>query len=73
VNWTNVTPIGGVWDTEFNDNGVTSALRIHFNGEGETRDDAYMQQVDAIVDDGNLATGGFQRLAAGRYYAIIAD
>jgi prepilin-type N-terminal cleavage/methylation domain-containing protein len=72
-NWTSVTPIGGVWDTEFNDNGVTSALGVHFNGEGETRDDAYMQQIDAIVDDGNLGTGGFRRIAAGRYYAIIAD
>jgi prepilin-type N-terminal cleavage/methylation domain-containing protein len=72
-NWTSVTPIGGVWDTEFNDSGVVSALGVHFNGEGETRDDAYMQTIDGIVDDGNLATGGFRRLAAGRYYAVIRN
>jgi len=67
------TPIGGVWDTEYNDNGVTSAVGVHFDGTGETRDDAWMVQVDAILDDGNLASGTFRRLAAGRYYRVLVE
>ncbi len=68
------TPIGGVWDFEFEDTaGVTSAVGVHFNGDGETRDDAYMVQIDALFDDGDLEAGAFQRLAAGRYYYIITE
>ncbi len=71
--WTRVTPIGGVWDTEFEDNGVTSALGVHFNGEGPTQDDAYMEEIDAMVDDGDLATGGFRKLGDQRFYFVIRD
>lgn len=67
------TPIGGVWDTEFNDSGVTSAVGVHFDGTGETRDDAFMTLIDAMFDDGDLNTGRFQKLAADRYYLIIED
>ncbi len=71
--WENGTPIGGVWDTEFNDNGVTAALGVHFNGQGQTRDDAYMTQVDALFDDGDVNTGVFRKLAGDRYYYVMAD
>ncbi len=67
------TPIGGVWDTELNDSGVTSAVGVHFDGTGQTQDDAYMTLVDAIVDDGDLTTGVFRRLAATRYYYVLAN
>ena len=53
--------------------GLTSALGVHFNGMGETRDDAYMSGIDAVVDDGNLSTGGFRKLAGDRYYFILED
>jgi len=69
--WVGGTPIGGVWDTELNDSGVSAAVGVHFNGVGETRDDAYMTEVDAIFDDGALATGVFQKLAGGRYYWVL--
>ena len=71
--WVGGTPIGGVWDVELNDNGITSGIGVHFNGAGVTRDDLYMQGIDAMVDDGDLATGGFRQIAADRYYFIIAD
>ncbi len=72
--WEVVTPIGGLWDAEFNDTGVTSAIGVHFHGgAGATRDDAYMAQIDAVVDDGDLAAGGFRKIGGGRYYFIIAD
>lgn len=70
--YTSVTPIGGVWDTEYNSYGIISAVGVHFNGQGETRDDAYMAEIDAILDDGDLSTGAFRKLGAGRYYWVIA-
>ncbi len=70
--WTQGTPIGGVWDFEYEDaGGVRSALGVHFDGTGETRDDLYMREIDAMVDDGDLATGIFRKLEDGRYYLII--
>lgn len=67
------TPIGGVWDTEYNDSGVTSAIGVHFDDPSEAKDDAYMTLVDAIFDDGDLATGYFQKLGNDRFYAILED
>lgn len=72
--WTDGTPIGGVWDIEYEGvGGVRSALGVHFDGTGETRDDRYMQDIDAMVDDGDLATGRFRKLEDGRYYSIIRE
>lgn len=71
--WVERTPIGGMWDVEFNTFGVTSALGVHFTGPGQQPDDAYMQEIDASLDDGDLTTGIFQKLAADRFYLIIAE
>lgn len=71
--WIGGTPIGGVWDCELNSFSITSAIGVHFNGTGMTRDNIYMQEVDAMIDDGDLATGGFQQIANDRYYFIIKD
>ena len=69
--WTRTTPIGGVWDFELDSFGVKSAFGVHFDGTGRTRDDAYMQQIDAIFDNGDLATGPFQKIDNDRYYYIL--
>jgi len=71
--WERGTPLGGVWDVEFNDNGVTAAVGVHFDGTGGTKDDAFMQTVDQLKDDGNLASGGFQKIADARYYSVLRD
>ncbi len=63
------TPLGGVWDTEFNDSGVTSAVGVHFNGDPVPD---YMLQIDETFDDGDLSSGSFQQLAADRFYYIVA-
>ncbi|MFP4355534.1 MAG: prepilin-type N-terminal cleavage/methylation domain-containing protein [Phycisphaerae bacterium] len=64
--------IGGVWDVEQKDTGgVTSALGVHFNGTGATRDDPFMLGIDQIVDNGDLAGGHFRKLAAARYYSVL--
>ena len=70
--WTNGTPLGGVWDMELNSFGITSGFGVHFN-DGTHPGDAYMQQIDQTYDDGNLAAGGFQKIAADRYYFIVAQ
>jgi len=67
------TPLGGVWDTEYNDNGVTSAVGVHFDGTGDTRDDAYMTLVDELIDDGDLTSGTFRKLADTRYYRVLVE
>ncbi|MFW6062240.1 MAG: type II secretion system protein [Planctomycetota bacterium] len=72
--WTALTPIGGAWDAEFESYGIKSALGVDFaNGGGEDRDDTYMLRVDQLMDDGDLTTGGFRKLDAGRYYNVLAD
>jgi len=70
--WLGGTPIGGVWDSENTSFGYTHCLGVHFNGAGITRNDAYMQEIDAVIDDGNLGTGFFRKIAGSRYYFIIA-
>ncbi len=69
--WTRDTPIGGRWDAEQNSYGFTSSIGVHFDNAAQARDDTYMSQIDAMIDDGNLATGAFQKLDADRYYMIV--
>eukprot|EP00913_Durusdinium_trenchii_P006313 g5925.t1 len=67
----NGTPIGGVWDTELNESGIGAGIGVHFDGTGATRDDAFMLEIDVLMDDGDLAGGAFQKLAADRFYYIL--
>jgi prepilin-type N-terminal cleavage/methylation domain-containing protein len=72
--WTQLTPIGGVWDVEKDSYGVQSALGVDFaNGGGEDRDDAYMLDIDKTMDNGDLSTGRFRKIAPGRYYFILME
>lgn len=70
--WESGTPIGGVWDSELNDYGVISAIGVHFNGV-TPRTDAFMAQIDATLDDGDLTTGHFRKLDTDRFYFVIAE
>ncbi|MEM6458325.1 MAG: prepilin-type N-terminal cleavage/methylation domain-containing protein [Planctomycetota bacterium] len=71
--WEAVTPIGGVWDAENQDEGgYASAIGVVFNGTGQTRDDLFMRDIDALLDDGDLATGVFRKIADDRYYFIVS-
>ncbi|MEM9882297.1 MAG: prepilin-type N-terminal cleavage/methylation domain-containing protein [Planctomycetota bacterium] len=70
--WQTATPIGGVWDAENEDEGgFASAIGVVFNGTGQTRDDLYMRDIDALLDDGDLSTGVFRKIAEDRYYFIV--
>lgn len=63
------TPMGGRWDFEQFGSGVTSAVGV----VSPTLDEEALIKADEIIDDGNLATGQFRKIAADRYYWIIAD
>ncbi len=67
------TPVGGVWDVEFEDNGVGLAVGVHFDGTGGPPREPEMVAIDAGLDDGDLTTGHFRRLAADRYYWVVRE
>ena len=71
--WAKRTPIGGMWDVEFDTFGVTSALGVDFTGSAQGPGDVYMRGIDAAIDDGDLTSGHFRKLAADRFYFIIAE
>ena len=63
------TPMGGHWDYEEFDSGITSGVGV----VNPSFDEVEIAKADAIIDDGNLATGQFRKIGDGRYYWIIAD
>lgn len=68
--WENGTPIGGEWDVETNENGISNGVGVDFDLDHPG--DAYMQEVDALFDDGNLATGKFRQLDdVTRFYYVV--
>ena len=72
ADWTKPTPIGGVWDTEFQSFDVVSAVGVHFNGDTPKSTD-YMLVIDQIIDDGDLEAGAFRQLAEDRFYYVLED
>jgi prepilin-type N-terminal cleavage/methylation domain-containing protein len=69
-----VTPVGGLWDTSENAFGVKASLGVFFGAGAPTphQDDAFMQEIDAIIDDGDLSTGGFRKMSNTRYFWVVA-
>lgn len=64
------TALGGVWDIEVEESGIVLAVGVHFN-TGDAPSDAVMTQIDAMIDDGDLATGSFREIAENRFYNIL--
>jgi len=71
--WANGTPIGGVWDVEHNAFGITSSFGVHFVSGTTSRDDAFMGEVDRLIDDGDLNTGVFRKIDSDRYYYVLVN
>jgi len=65
--WMSTNSLGGAWDWDYKQNGITAAIST----VAVTIDDQEMTQIDAMFDDGNLATGNFVKSAAGRYSYIL--
>lgn len=71
--WARPTPIGGVWDTEVGMGGFAFSLGVHFwGGNGANPGDAYMSEIDNLIDDGDLTQGYFRKLDSDRYYIIVS-
>jgi prepilin-type N-terminal cleavage/methylation domain-containing protein len=72
--WAQPTPIGGAWEVYRNSHGVRSAVGIHFKKKfGPIRDQEFMADIDALVDDGDIHTGNFRKVGPNRYAFIVAD
>jgi prepilin-type N-terminal cleavage/methylation domain-containing protein len=70
--WTCGSPVGGLWDCELNENGITSAIGVDFSGGGNPGEE-FMQEIDELYDDGDLTTGKFRKIAENRYYDILEE
>lgn len=64
-----MTPLGGQWDIEANDLGITLAVGVHFGAERVDQD--ALLEVDKQIDDGDFRTGAFRALGDDRYYLIL--
>ena len=66
-NWTAPTPVGGTWDWDYKVFGFTAGVSV----VGPDESDEDMAAIDAMIDDGDLTTGAFQKTADSRYTWIL--
>jgi type IV pilus assembly protein PilA len=69
LDWTAPTPIGGRWDWDYKVFGFTAGVSVVSPDKSEEE----MAEIDAMVDDGDLSTGTFQKTALGRYTWILEN
>lgn len=67
MRWTEDTSIGGQWDWDYQQFGLTAGVSIYF---GADMQDARLREIDRKIDDGNLETGNFRKRSQG-YIGII--
>ena len=65
--WPNSSAIGGQWDWDYNAHGITAGVSIV--GHNTTEDT--LSKIDKLIDDGDLNSGSFQRMAAGHVCYIL--
>lgn len=66
--WTAPTVLGGNWNYDRDINGIAVAVSL----SGSPVDDTRMTQIDAMIDDGDLSTGNFQKIG-GRFMYILVE
>jgi hypothetical protein len=64
--WAAQTPVGGNWDWDYDQHGVTAGLSVYMPDST----DAQMAVVDGIVDDGDLNTGSFRKRIDGFIFVL---
>jgi len=69
LDWSEDTPLGGMWDWDCNSVGITAGVTVI----GATASLQDLQSVDTKIDDGNLKTGRFRQTGAGGYTYVVAD
>ncbi len=60
------TPVGGMWDWDYEQFGVKAGISVY----QPTAEITQMQEVDRLVDDGDLDTGSFRSRSNGYIYVI---
>jgi prepilin-type N-terminal cleavage/methylation domain-containing protein len=65
--WTAPTPIGGEWNWDRNIAGINAGVSI----SNFTCDDTQLAEIDAMIDDGDLTTGLFQKTQPNRVTYIL--
>jgi type IV pilus assembly protein PilA len=60
------SPLGGVWDWDTNQFGVTAGISVF----KPIADDRLLTEIDARIDDGDLTTGSFRKRTSGVIYVI---
>jgi type IV pilus assembly protein PilA len=66
MRWSAKTSIGGQWDWDYNQFGVTAGVSVY----KPQRTDTEMAEIDKILDDGDLSTGYFRKRTDG-FISII--
>jgi prepilin-type N-terminal cleavage/methylation domain-containing protein len=66
ANWKGRNSVGGRWNWDRNINGISAGVST----TDVTVNDAQMTAIDAVIDDGNLATGLFVKVS-GRFTLIL--
>lgn len=54
------TAIGGVWDWDYQQNGITASISVYLYSVS----DAQLQDIDRTIDDGDLTTGLFRKIGS---------
>ena len=66
IKWMEETPIGGHWDWDYKQFGVTAAISVH----NPNWDEDEMKKFDSLFDDGSLSSGQFRKRSGGYMYVI---
>lgn len=64
--WGEETVIGGQWDWDYEVFGIHAGVSINAPKWG----DDLMQEIDAMIDDGNLSSGQFRKRPGGYIYIL---
>ena len=64
--WSEDTVIGGRWDWDYKVFGITAGVSVN----APKWDNEQMQEVDAMIDDGNLSSGHFRQRSNGYIYIL---
>lgn len=60
------TPLGGVWDWDYQQDGFTASISVYLF----TVSDAQLRDIDRTIDDGNLNTGLFRKISSKAVWII---
>lgn len=60
------TPLGGVWDWDFQQDGFTASISVY----QFTVSDAQLRDIDRTIDDGDLTTGLFRKMGSKAIFII---